>query len=425
MREKERQLRSNIAKIVADSRAILDRAEREKRKLTGDEETTYRNLDMALDKADRELQLYLKDSTIDPEEVRSAGVKNILYGNETVNAGPRYIDDSAPEFRDTRYVTPELRTAFRTYLRQGVNAISNTEYRALQADADAMGGFLVMPLALADTIIKKMDNEVFIRKLATVYRAPRSESLGVPALDNDPGDPTWTAEIGTVNEDSTMSFGARELTPHPIARLIKVSAKLLRASYIDAESLVTDRLIYKFGTVQENAFLNGTGAGQPMGVFTTAQSGFGITTARDVSTGNTQTAVTVDGLIEAFYSLKAQYRKKATWIINRTVLKAIRKLKDGEGQYIWQPGFATNRPDTILSAPYVESEYAPNTMTAGKYVGIVGDFSNYWIVDALDIGIQRLIELYAANNQVGFIGRQELDGMPVIDEGFARVQLAP
>ena len=419
MKERERQIRSNIAKLVSDGRTILDQAEKEKRKLTGDEEGKYQRIDDALDIENRNLELYLKDSTVH-EEVRSAEVRNMLYGNE----GPRYIDEGSPEFRDTRYTKPELRTAFRTYLRQGVNAISHAEYRALQADADAMGGFLVMPLQLADTIIKKMDNEVFIRKLATVYRAPRSESLGVPAIDNDPGDPTWTAEIGTVNEDSTMSFGKRELTPHPIARLIKVSAKLLRASYIDAESIVTDRLIYKFGIVQENAFLNGTGAGQPMGVFTAAAPGFGISTARDVSTGNTTTAVTVDGLIEAFYSLKAQYRKKATWIINRTVLKSIRKLKDGEGQYIWQPGFATNRPDTILGAPYVESEYAPNTMTTGKYVGIVGDFSQYWIVDALDIGIQRLIELYAANNQVGFIGRQELDGMAVTEEAFSRVTLA-
>jgi len=308
-------------------------------------------------------------------------------------------------------------------LRQGVNAISHEEFRALQADADTAGGYLVLPLALVNGIVKAMDDEVFIRKLATIYPVPNAESLGVPSLDNDLGDPTWTAEIKTGSEDDDMSFGKRELTPHPIARLIKVSNKLMRAAYINAESLVTGRFVYKFGIVQEYAYLLGSGSNQPMGVFTAAKSGFGITAARDVSTGNTATAFTTDGLIEAFYSLKAQYRKKATWIFHRDAVKKIRKMKDGDGQYIWQLGISADKPPTILGAPYCESEYCPNTFTSGKYVGIVGDFSHYWIAESLAMKIQRLVELYAATNQVGFIGRQELDGMPVLEEAFARVKL--
>jgi HK97 family phage major capsid protein len=108
----------------------------------------------------------------------------------------------------------------------------------------------------------------------------------------------------------------------------------------------------------------------------------------------------------------------------RETVKKTRKLKDGAGQYIWQLGLASGKPDTILGVPYFESEYAPSAFTAGKYIEIVGDFSNYWIVDALSMAIQRLVELYAATNQVGFIGRQELDGMPVLEEAFARVTLA-
>jgi HK97 family phage major capsid protein len=161
-----------------------------------------------------------------------------------------------------------------------------------------------------------------------------------------------------------------------------------------------------------------------MGVFTAATIGFGISTARDVSTGNTATAFTFDGLMEALYSLKAQYHPKATWIFHRDAIKMARKLKDGMGQYIWQPSVQQGQPDLLLGRPYKMSEYCPNTFTASKYVGIIGDFSFYWIADALSMRIQRLNELYAAANQIGFIGRLESDGMPVLNEAFARVKLS-
>ena len=422
MNERERLWRSKRAKIVEDMRAILDKCEAEHRAMRADEQERYAAMDADLDGSERQIKLANEETG---DELETRDLKNKLYGNSVYHEGPRFTDTSAVSFRDKRYENPEYRDAFRRYLREGVNAISHAEFRALQADIDTAGGFLVMPSQMVTSYIHKMDNLVFMRKLATVYQAPKAESLGVPALDNDPGDPTWTAEIGTGQEDSTMSFGKRELVPKPIARLIKVSNKLLRASYLDAEAIVIDRLSYKFSVVEEAAFLNGTGAGQPMGIFTPAAVGFGISTARDVSTGNTTSAVTCDGMIEAFFSLKAQYRKKATWILHRDVVKKIRKLKDGEGQYIWQLGLATGKPDTILGAPYCESEYAPDTFTNGAYVGIVGDFSNYWIVEALNMQIQRLIELYAATNQTGMIGRAELDGMPVLEEGFSRIQLAP
>ena len=419
MDQQERFYRSKMAQAVAEGRAILDRAEKEKRALREDENEKYDRIDAEIDNLSRQLNLYLKDETRD--DYRSsqpdASIFRPIPGNQ-----PNLM--ATPDRRDLRYESEGRREAFQRYLRDGVNAIDGAEYRALQADADTAGGYLVMPLQLVDKLISGLNNSVFIRNLATIFPCPKAESLGAPVLDNDLGDPTWTAEIATGTEDSTISFGKRELTPHPIARLLKVSNKLIRASFLDAEAIVAQRFVYKFGIVQENAYLNGTGANQPMGVFTAATAGFGITTSRDVSTGNITTGITSDGLIECLYSLKAQYRKNAQWIFHREAIKKIRKLKDGEGNYLWQPGFAQNKPDTILGCPYNESEYAPNTWTTGQYVGIIGDFSFYWIAEALSMGIQRLVELYAANNQVGFIGRQELDGMPVDENAFARVTLA-
>jgi HK97 family phage major capsid protein len=254
------------------------------------------------------------------------------------------------------------------------------------------------------------------------YTITTAESLGAPSLDTDLNDADWTTELQTGTEDTAMRFGKRELRPHPVAKLIKVSKKLLRASALPIEGIIQDRLAYKFGVTQEKAFLTGTGTQQPLGVFTASNDG--IPTSRDVSTGNTTTSITFDGLIEAKYSLKGQYWNKADWLFHRDALKQVVKLKDGDGQYIWRMSVRDGEPDTLLGRPIMMSEYAPNTFTTGLYVGLFGDFSNYWIVDSLDLQVQRLVELYAATNQDGFIGRLETDGAPVLAEAFARVKLA-
>ena len=173
---------------------------------------------------------------------------------------------------------------------------------------------------------------------------------------------------------------------------------------------------------QENAFLTGTGSNQPLGLFTASDDG--ISTGRDVATSNTTTAIKMDGLKEALYTLKTQYRRASKWLFHRDALKQIVKLKDGEGQYLLQPSVREGDPEVLLGRPMFESEYAPNTFTMGLYVGMLGDFSHYWIADALDMRIQRINELYAATNQIGFFSRSETDGMPVLEEAFVRVTLA-
>jgi HK97 family phage major capsid protein len=186
---------------------------------------------------------------------------------------------------------------------------------------------------------------------------------------------------------------------------------------------VLNRLAYKFGITTEKAYMVGTGAQQALGVFTASNNG--IPTTRDYSTGNTQTSIMMDGIIGAKYQLKGNYMPRARWIFHRDAMAQIAKLKDGDGQYIWRGSTVTGEPDRLCNLPYHMSEYAPNTFTAGLYVGILGDFSQYWIADALDMEVQRLVELYAESNQIGLIGRMETDGMPVIGEAFVRVKLAP
>lgn len=150
----------------------------------------------------------------------------------------------------------------------------------------------------------------------------------------------------------------------------------------------------------------------------------GISTGRDVSTGNTTTQIKTDGLIEALYTLKPQHRRNSRWVFHRDAVRQIRRLKTSDGQYIWAPVMASDAPGTILGRPFHESEYAPNTFTSGRYVGIIGDFSRYLIADALDMQIQVLDQLYVESNQTGYIARMETDGMPILENAFARVKLA-
>ena len=434
------ELRDKRLNLVNESRAIVNAADTEKRDLTDEERGRFdamhadvevlgnaikaKESDIArrsqLDGLDASLskvtETVLRNQ---PGEARAAQPTVIEYRNNRMELRK---DDSREEYRALwERSQPGYEAAFRALLLKPESRLSEVERRALQADADTSGGYLV-PTQFVARLIKAVDNLVFVRQHATVMPLTDASSVGMPSLDTDPADFDWTTELATGDEDSSMAFGKRELTPHPLAKRIKVSNKLLRLSAINAEDLVMDRFAYVMGVTEEKAFLTGTGAQRPLGVFTASDNG--VPTSRDVSTGNTTSAIVADNLINVKYTLKSQYWPKARWCFHRDAVKMIAKLKDGEGQYLWQPGIQAGQPDRILSFPMDVSEYAPNTFTTGLYVGLLCDWSHYLIADALSMRIQRLVELYAATNQVGFIGRKETDGMPVLSEAFVRVKLA-
>lgn len=409
MSSKIRELREQRAKLVADGRAMLDKANDEKRNLTDEEQTAYDEIIEKQDGLRQKIEAEERQTELDREIASRAG---------------QAAEDRGGDVNEAEQRAKAEIEGYRSFLQHGVRnaALEGVQQRALQADVDIQGGYLVAPERIVQMLIKFIDDQVFMRGLATVFPVPNAESLGAPSLDNDPADADWTTELATGSEDSTMSFGKRSLHPHPLAKRIKVSNTLLRKSMIPAEQLVMSRLSYKFAITQEKAFLTGNGSGQPLGVFTASADG--VPTSRDVSTDNTTTAVTMDGLINAKYNLKGQYWPRAKWLFHRDALKQISKLKDGMGQYLWRPSVREGEPDILLSAPVMMSEYVPNTFTTGLYVGMFADFSHYWIADSMAMQIQRLVELYAETNQTGFIGRLESDGMPTLAEAFSRVKLA-
>lgn len=408
MSKKLIELREKRAKLVADARALNDKAVTEKRDLSKEESEQWSKM--------MDDQESLRKQ-IEAEERLIAAERDVA--SEEQRGGKTDPGSDEGKGQVHRRATPEYRTAFTAFLTGRANP---DQLRALQADIDTGGGFIVAPQQFVQTLIKAVDDEVFIRAVATKFQLSSADSMGAPSLDADPADADWTAEILTGNEDSTMAFGKRELRPHPLAKRIKISNKLLRVGAMSPEALATARLAYKFGITQEKAFQLGSGSNQPLGIFTASATG--VPTSRDVSTGNTTTAVTMDGLINAKYSLKGGYLKKAKWLFHRDGIKMIAQLKDTTNQYLWQPSKKEGEPDMLLGLPLMQSEYTPNTFTTGLYVGMLADFSYYWIADALDMQIQRLTELYAETNQTGYIGRLETDGMPVLGEAFARVKLA-
>ena len=156
---------------------------------------------------------------------------------------------------------------------------------------------------------------------------------------------------------------------------------------------------------------NGDGAGKPLGILADnggAQVGVNAASA---------TAITADELMDLFYSLNAPYRRSAVWTMNDATIKGIRKLKDNNGQYLWQPSLIANTPDTLLGRPIKTSAYMPTMATAAKAVAF-GDFKYYWIADRQGRSFKRLNELYAKNGQIGFVGSQRVDGKLILPEAI-------
>lgn len=434
--------RQKRGKLVADARKISETAEKEKRELTKeeierfdklmDEERSLKDeIDQEegresrkrwLEEAERELE-ESRGSRPDPEDPsgrgrRGSGREEVRETRWKVRSG----EERCIRHEGTRG-SEEYREAYRMWLRSGSHArvhriMDNPESRALQADVDIEGGYLVTPTQMLAGILQNVDDRLFIRQHATVHLVPNAQSLGQVSLDADLDDGEWTSELETGSDDESMRFGKRSLTPHPLAKRIKISEKLVRMSP-SIEGYVNQRMSYKFALTEEKAYLTGNGNQKPLGVFVVHDDG--IPASRDVQTGSA-TGFTADGLIDARYSLKEQYIPKARWCFHREGIKRIAKLKDGDGQYLWRPGLVEGQPDKILNIPLDSSENCPSTFTSGQYVGGLFCWEYYYIAQALNLQMKRLNELYAETNQIGFIGRMEIDGMPALAEAFTRLK---
>ncbi|WP_254513884.1 phage major capsid protein [Anatilimnocola floriformis] len=405
-------IREQRAKLVHDAREVHERHKAENRDMSADEKSQFEAMMAEVD------ALKQKVDEIEAGEAGEAAQEEQLAKAEEElksSQGRKVAADFRSRNNDRS--SKDSMDSFRRWLNTG-------DTRGLVADTDNSGGYLVAPLEFNAMVLKTADELCPIRQLATKRTLGNVKSLGTPTLTKMSA-ATWTTEVLIGSADSTIATPSRrDLTPYKLVKLVKVTKKLLNIGTVDPENVVAEEFGRTFAETEENAFSTGDGSSKPLGVFYASASG--ISTGRDVSTDNTSTAFTYDGLINAQASVKGVYRKSksAAWMFHRDGIAMARKLKDGEGRYCWQPSVQLGEPDTLLGNAVYECGFAPNTFTTGLYVGIFGDFSYYWIADRGTMDVQRLVELYAATGEIGFIAERYLDGAPVIEEAFARVKLA-
>lgn len=278
---------------------------------------------------------------------------------------------------------------------------------ALQIGTDSEGGYLV-PDEYETTLVEALEEENIFRKLAHVI-STSSGDRKIPVVASK-GSASWVDEEGTI-PDSDDAFSQVSIGAYKLGTLIKVSNELLNDNVFDLESYISKEFARRIGAKEEDAFFNGNGTGKPVGIFNeTGGAEVGVTAA-------SATTITADEIIDLFYSLKAPYRKKAVWILNDATIKTIRKLKDNNGNYLWQPALTAGTPDTILGRPVYTSSYVP-TIAAGAKTIAFGDFSYYWIADRAGRNFKKLSELYAANDQTGFVATQRVDGKLILPEAI-------
>ena len=396
-----RELKQQRAALLKQAREILDKAEQENRDLTAEESQEFDRITAEADAIGKRIE----------REERLASFPAMDDMPEPV-AGRRGQPGAGPS--EARMTNPrgteEYRNAFFGYVRLGRSGIGPEEVRVLQVGVDADGGYLV-PDEFQRELVEALEEQNVMRQLARVIQTGSGDRI-VPVVV-DRGTASWIGENAAYPE-ADAEFSQFTLGAHKLARITRVSEELLNDSAFDIAAFLRDAFARAFGDAEESAFVNGDGTGKPRGVLIDAQ--VGKTTASG-------TAIAADELIDLFHALKPPYRARATWLMHDSTVAAVRKLKDTTNQYIWQPGLQAGQPDMLLGRPVRVSRYMPEIGAGAKTVAF-GDFSYYWIADRQSIGIQRLVELYAANGQVGFRMFTRLDGRLALAEAVQVLQQA-
>lgn len=294
------------------------------------------------------------------------------------------------------------------YDREFWNAMRKKNYydfhNSLSIGEDGKGGYLV-PDEFEKKLIEGLEEESFFRSLATIIRTSSGDRK-IPVVTGK-GEAAWIDEGGEYPE-SDDSFGQTSISAYKLATMIKVSDELLNDSVFDIQGYITREFARRISTKEEEAFFVGDGTGKPTGIFDSKGGA-------EVGVNATSVSITFDDVMDLFYSLKAPYRRKAKWLLNDSTVKSLRKLKDGNGNYIWQPSVTVGVPDMILNRPYYTSTFVPE-LAAGKTPMAFGDYSYYWIADREGRSMKRLNELYARTGQVGFLASQRVDGRLILSE---------
>ena len=292
------------------------------------------------------------------------------------------------------------RTGMLTALRTNFRQVSNI----LQEGVDADGGYLV-PEEYDSRLIQPLTEENIMRSLGHVITTSGEHKINIAAT---------APAAAWIEEGGALSFGDAKfdqilLDAHKLHVAIKVTEELLYDNAFNLENYILEQFGKALANAEEDAFLNGDGSGKPLGLFAETGGGHVFDTLT--------VALKSDDLISLVHGLKRPYRKNASFIMNDKTIAQIRKLKDNQGQYLWQPSLTAGAPDLLLGKPVRTSAYMPAIAADAKTIAF-GDFSYYWIADRQGRSFKRLNELYAATGQVGFLASQRVDGKLILPEAI-------
>mgnify|MGYP002137348904 CR=1 FL=1 len=252
-----------------------------------------------------------------------------------------------------------------------------------------------------------MEEESIFRQMATVIKTSNGDRK-IPIVTSK-GEAVWMDEEQQYSL-SDDTFGQASLSAYKLGTAIKISEELLNDSVFDLPSYIAKEFARRIGAKEEEAFFVGDGKGKPTGIFN-------ATGGAEDGTSTTGASITFDDVMELFYSLRSPYRKKAVWVLNDSTVKALRKLKDNNGAYIWQPAYQAGEPDRILGYKVETSAYAPKDGIA------FGDYSYYNIGDRGNRSFKQLNELFAGNGMIGFVAKERVDGKLVLPEAVQIMKL--
>lgn len=391
------ELREKRAQLWDSTKAFLDSKRNENGLLSAEDTSTYEKMEADVVNLGKEIDRLERQAILDLE--LSKPTSSAIRNNPNNNIGEEKTGRSSNEYKSAFWKTMR-------------NKNSYDVQNALQIGTDSEGGYLA-PDEFEKTLIQSLEEQNIFRQLASIVTTSSGDKK-IPVVATK-GTASWVDEEGVIPE-SDDSFGQVSIGAYKLATMIKVSEELLNDSVFNLESYIANEFARRIGAKEEEAFFIGDGIGKPTGIFNaTGGAELGVTAAG-------VTAITLDEIMDLFYSLKSPYRKNAIFTMNDSTVKAIRKLKDGNGQYIWQPSLTAGTPDTILNRPVRTSAYIPSLGSAAKTIAF-GDFSYYWVADRQGRSFQRLNELYAATGQVGFKATQRVDGKLILPEAIKVLQM--
>lgn len=304
------------------------------------------------------------------------------------------------------------RKAFGMWLRKGEKT-PETEVKVLRVSDDTAGGYLA-PMEYVREITKAVVEFSPARSLVRV-RQTSQKAVQIPKRTGT-FSAAWVSEIGTRSENTGLAYGMSEIPTHELTAEVYISFAELEDAAFDMENEIAMEMAEQFGVAEGTALVTGNGVGKPYGFMSDSLVG---TTNSGSSSG-----VTADGLLNLFHAIKTAYSRNGTWVFNRNTLGSIRKLKDGNGNYLWQMGIAQNQPNTINGAPYVELPDMADEASSAKPVAF-GDFNRaYVLVDRLAMAMLRDPYTKASVGQVKFVARRRLGGQVVLAEAIRTLTCA-